>query len=245
MRVRSFALPAVLALASEYQLTADVVVLVSGTIKEGTVRSIDDQKLVLKEGSASTVIARKQILNILLGIGRAEYDAQSARGGSPKSTPPRDAIDFGKEFRSDRFSLALTGAEVGYPKVKDMFGDFKQGQSEQLILTMQLSNTHDRKILRYKEGNMFLDGYFHLQDDVDNDIRGVSFGMGSTIEGALTGSEDINPGEDVTHVEVFRLPPKKTQFLLLSVNLEAFGGEGSVCFKLPIEQVVGFAPTNP
>jgi hypothetical protein len=245
MNMRSLTLLIVVALTSAHQLSADVVVMVSGTIKEGAVRTLDDQKLVIKDGSAATAIPRKQILSIFLGISKADYETQYSKGSSQKSTLPHSAIEFGKEFISERFSLALIGAEVGYPKVKDMFGDSKQGQLEQLILTMQLSNTHDRKILRYKEGNMFLEGYFHLQDDVNNDIRGVSFGMGSTVEGALTGSEDINPGDQATHVEVFSLPPKKTQYLILSVNLEAFEGEGIIRFKLPIEQVVGFNPTNP
>ena len=85
-------------------------------------------------------------------------------------------------------------------------------------------------------------GHFLLKDDVDNVIRGVSYGFGNTLVGALTGTEDISLGQQSTHILVFSVPPKKTKHLILLVKLESFGGEGIAKFKIPVEQIRGFVP---
>lgn len=162
----------------------------------------------------------------------------NATNASEVKTIPPTAL--GVERRAKGFSLAVISARIGRPEVKDMFGDMQRAQNPALILSLRVRNTHDRKILRFREGNMFLAGYFRLRDDVDNVIRGIDYGAGANPVGAMSTSDDILPGGVATHVEVFAAPPAKTQFLILTVNLEAFGGSGSTEFKIEASQINGF-----
>lgn len=160
------------------------------------------------------------------------------------NTKPRlpDLVDFGKLYTAPEFEISLVEARIDRPEVKDLFGDARRGKNPDLILVFRVKNTHDRRILRYREENMFLAGHFRLRDDVDNVIRGVSYGVGTKPLGALSGSEDILPGEEVTHLEVFSVPPPKTKYLILTMELAAFGGEGETRFKIPVENIDNFPP---
>jgi hypothetical protein len=80
-------------------------------------------------------------------------------------------------------------------------------------------------------------GHFRLRDDVDNVIRGINYGIASKPVGALTGSEDIAPGSSATHVELFSIPPPKTEFLVLTVDLACLGGDGEIEFKIPASSI--------
>jgi len=78
---------------------------------------------------------------------------------------------------------------------------------------------------------------FKLKDDVDNVIRGVNYGIMSKPVGALTGTEDILPGATASHIEVFSVPPPKTEFLILTVKMACVGGDGEVKFKIPASSI--------
>ena len=67
---------------------------------------------------------------------------------------------------------------------------------------------------------MFQTGHFQLRDDVDNEIRGVSYLIGSKIVGALTILDDILPSEEATHLEVFSVPPPKSPLITFSLPLD-------------------------
>jgi hypothetical protein len=153
-------------------------------------------------------------------------------------------VEYGEPFAAPEFEISITDARIDRPQVKDLFGDVGRGNSPVLILVFRVKNTHDRKILRYREENMFLAGHFQMRDDVDNIIRGVSYGAGSKPVGALTGGEDILSGKEVTHLEVFSVPPPKTRYLILTMDLGAFGGEGETRFKIPVENIKNFPPVG-
>jgi len=163
---------------------------------------------------------------------------QSAPMAKEREVP--DIIDFGQPFVAPEFQISLVEARVDRPEVKDLFGDVGRGKSPDLILVFRVRNTHERKILRYREENMFLPGHFQLRDDVDNVIRGVSYGTGSKPVGALTGKEDILPGKEATHVELFSVPPPKTRHLILTMDLSAFGADGKARFRIPVEKIQNF-----
>jgi len=162
---------------------------------------------------------------------------------STKSQLP-ETVEFGKPFAAPNFEISITDARIDRPEVKDIFGDVGRGKDPNLILVVRVKNTHDRKILRYREENMFRAGHFKMRDDVDNVIRGVSYGTSSKPVGALTGSEDILPGNEVTHIEIFSVPPPKTIYLILTMDLMAFGGEGETRFKIPVENIKHFPPVE-
>ena len=167
-------------------------------------------------------------------------EANSAKTYNDIAQSAGESVPYGQLFISQSFQLSVTEAIIKKPRVKDLFGDIGEGRTDQLILTLQVVNTDERRILRYREANMFLAGHFSLEDDVGNTIRGVTYGAGSEIVGALTGSDDILPGKTATHVEVFKKPPAATESLTLTVNLAAFGGEGQAKFVVPADKIDGF-----
>ena len=140
---------------------------------------------------------------------------------------------------SERYYLRALDkdARIEAPVLKDIMGKDAKGKDPVLILSFDFWNTDDRRILRFKEDNPFLGSHFKLRDDVDNVIRGVSYGIGSKPKGALTSSDDIEPGKSASHIEFFSVPPPKTQFLILTIDLECLGGEGEVEFKIPANAI--------
>jgi hypothetical protein len=78
-----------------------------------------------------------------------------------------------------------------------------------------------------------------MKDDVDNQIRGVSYRSADVVN-ALDSGEEIQPGEQKNHLEVFSVPPPKTEYLLLTIDLDAFGKEGLVKFTIPRNAIQGF-----
>jgi len=150
---------------------------------------------------------------------------------------PLPQLPIGQTYKGDGFAITLTNAKIEKPKVKDMMGDIGMAKNPDVVLSFTFANTDDRKILRFRKGNQFMAGHFRLRDDVDNVIRGINYGMGSEPVGALTGSEDISPGKSATHVELFSVPPPKTEFLILTVNTACVGGDGEIEFKIPATSI--------
>lgn len=150
--------------------------------------------------------------------------------------PPTQLL-IGKTHSLDDFSIRLTSAKIATSSVKDMIGQSRTGENPDLALTFTVANKHSRKILRFRKANQFLAGHFRLRDDVDNAIRGVNYGAGSKVVGALSGSEDILPGKTASHIELFSVPPPKTKFLILTVNLACFGGKNDIEYKIPAASI--------
>lgn len=146
-------------------------------------------------------------------------------------------LALGEFFDSKAFSIALVAARIEKPQVKQVMGDIAVATSPALVLHFKVNNIDDRRILRFRKGNMFLAGHFRLRDDVENVIRGVDYGFASKPIGQLTGSEDIEPGATATHLEIFSVPPSKTEYLILTVDLACFGGEGAFEVKIPAEDI--------
>lgn len=144
---------------------------------------------------------------------------------------------IGQTHSGDGFAITLASASIAKSKVKDVLGKVGEGKNPDLILTFNFANTDSRRILRFREANQFLAGHFRLRDDVDNVIRGIDYGFGNKPVGALTGSEDIAPGELATHIELFSVPPPKTQFLILTVDLACLGADGQIEFKIPAASI--------
>jgi hypothetical protein len=144
----------------------------------------------------------------------------------------------GESVSQNGFTITLKSARVEIPELKDILGQAAKGKEPLLILSFDIANTDDRRILRFKEDNPFMASHFKMRDDVGNVIRGVTFGIGSKPNGALTSSDDIQPGAAASHVAFFSVPPPKTQFLILSVDLACLGGEGEVEFKIPADAIV-------
>ena len=146
-------------------------------------------------------------------------------------------LTIGQTHAAEKFSIVLVNASIEKPQIKDLLGDTGVAENPDLVFEFKITNTDDRRILRFREANMFMENNFRLRDDVDNVIRGVSYGVGAKPVGALTGSEDIAPGASANHIELFSVPPPKTEFLILTVNLESLGGEGEIEIQIPANQI--------
>ena len=160
---------------------------------------------------------------------------------TPNSEPAKPAeplpLAIGQPHKTDQFTFTLDGAKIATTQLKTAMGGTSEGKNPDLILSFTITNLDDRRILCFREGNQFLGGHFKLKDDVDNGIRGVDYGIMSKPIGALTGTEDIQPGATATHIEIFSVPPPKTEFLILSVDMACVGGDGEVKFKISASSI--------
>ncbi len=151
----------------------------------------------------------------------------------------------GKVHAAGAFSLALVDVRVDHAEVKSSFGDGTLELDEKYLLcTFRVTNTDERRILNFHDSGSFGSSYFTLQDDVKNHIRGVGFGFSNDLVGAISIIDDILPGEQRTHLEVFTIPPPKTEHLILTISLEAFGGDGRIKYKIPSAQIEGFSQSG-
>ncbi len=167
--------------------------------------------------------------------------AIAAPAAAKLSVPEPTIVEHGRTFRTDGLEVWIAEAKIEPAEVNTLTGDTKRSASPDLIVKFGIRNTHDRKMLPFKEDNPFMKGSFEVRDDVDNLIRGINFGMSNKPVGAMTAGQDIRPGDEATHVQVFADPPPKTKFLVVSVNLATFGGEGTAKFRIPADKIQGFA----
>lgn len=164
----------------------------------------------------------------------------------PSEPPPGPSkpLGLGETHSTERFSITLTSARIDRPKIEELGGETSRAESPALLLSFTFANKDERKLLRYWEGNSFGPGYFRLRDDVDNDVRGVTYGYSSKPAGSLGSIKDIDPVTTVTHVEVFSVPLPKTQYVVLSVNLKCLDGDGEIEYMIPVTSIEGFAAEN-
>lgn len=175
----------------------------------------------------------------------AERDAQAAQQQPMAAAPAAPAaaqipvFELNQPYRSGTLAIVLTGGSVGPVTLSSgLTGNF-QTDDHYLTLSFVVQNAHDRKIMTF-HNKSFGPSYWQMVDDVDNVIRGIDFGFGSKVIGAIESGEDIPPGEARNHIEVFTVPPPKTQSLTLTLDTQAFGGEGSIRFHIPAAAIAGF-----
>lgn len=180
------------------------------------------------------------------GLQEAFSDPESPKKASASKTKAADApvepiIPVGIIHNEGPLSIALVEARIGHGEVKSGIRDNTYPTDEKYLLcTFRVKNTDERKILTFHDSSGFGNN-FVLHDDVNNLIRGVSFGFSSDLVGALKSGHDIQPGSEVTHIEVFTIPPPKTKHLILSAGLKAFSTDGRVKFKIDTKEIKGFS----
>ncbi len=222
--------------------SADVVVNRDDTMLEGNLLSVDKQEISLElpDGEVRK-IARKDVSEIHLGTNLVSVKVikgrkEKASKSKPAKTTP-DVVEFGKPAEAGSLSVRLTDAVVEFPQVRDLFNRISRGTSKELVVRMEVTNNDERRIARFKD-NSFRSPIW-MVDDVGNAIRGIGYGAGSTIEGAIKRDDDINPGKTVSHACVFKIPPPKTEHLILVIDAKAFGQTGKLQFKIPVERITG------
>lgn len=166
-----------------------------------------------------------------------ERDSAAVERADESRDPSQYGV--GDRYVTEHFSFSISKVEIMRPHVYSISGDMAEGESPQLVVTFDIRNTSERKLLRFYDG-----GYGHptftLRDDADNVLRRIGFGTGSRVVGALDEDDDIQPNQQVTHVEVFQKPPDKTIHLKLLVSTAFLGGNEFVRFDIPVDEVEGF-----
>lgn len=162
------------------------------------------------------------------------YRDSSDSNGKGKIVP---RLNLGETYKGDGFTFTVREASIGLTTIKNMFGGNGTGKNPDLSLSIAIENTDDRKILVFREANRFLSQHFSLRDDVDNVIRGVDYGATSKPLAALSGGTDILPGQLVGHVELFTIPPPKTKFLILTVDMACVGSGGTLEVSIPVDSI--------
>lgn len=156
--------------------------------------------------------------------------------GVEPTAPPEAEIpkfDMGQPAKVGDVAMILTGARIEKPELKNFSGT-GVAQNEAIVFEFSITNTSERKILKFTGDSMY-SSKFSLKDDVGNQIRGVTYGSSKPVK-ALK-DPDINPGQTVGHVEVFTVPPPKTEYLILTVDLKCVDQEGKVDFRIPFDKV--------
>lgn len=227
--------------AAEATIAADVVVRRDDTMLEGNLLSVDKQDITLELSDGEVrKIARKDVSEIYLGTNMLSVKVIKGRKSKASKSQPAQTpgvVEFGKPAEAGSLSIRLTDAAVEFPQVRDLFNRVSRGTSKELVIRMEVTNNDERRIIRFKD-NSFRSP-ISMVDDAGNGIRGIGYGAGSTIEGSIKRDDDINPGKTVKHACVFRVPPPKTEHLILVIDATAFGQTGKLQFKIPIERITG------
>ncbi|MCH2136589.1 MAG: hypothetical protein MK101_08405 [Phycisphaerales bacterium] len=151
-----------------------------------------------------------------------------------------DPVQFGAWFTDKGLKLRVETARIGVPQLEGG----SEGADEMLIIRLGIKNTDQRRILRMESSSPRAS--FDLIDDVLNVIRGpIHYGWNKSIEGELSRSDDILPGDSAFHTVCFEIPPPMTKSLYLVVNLDLFGRSGSGVLQLPVDQIEGFQQVAP
>ncbi|MFO1004650.1 MAG: hypothetical protein U0929_01725 [Planctomycetaceae bacterium] len=147
------------------------------------------------------------------------------------------ALALATFHKADSLWIQLTEAKVDYVELKSLIGDATSQSTEKyLICKIQVRNTDEKKIVTFNDAGIG-PNHFSMRDDVDNIIRGVSTGVSNQIVGAISSGYDIQPGEEATVIKVFKVPPPKTEYVILSVDLAAFSKQGGARFKIEAKDI--------
>ena len=169
-------------------------------------------------------------------LGGSDSDTEHKTSTVEAASPP---VEWGAPYKCDTFELRLDSAAIRKIPLKDSIGgEDNVSKDDLLMLTFTVRNIHDRKLLTFHSGNSITSPW-DLHDDVNNRIRGIDFGFASEVVGSIEDADDIPPGESRTHVEVFSVPPPKTQHMILKLDTEALGSEGDISFMIPRDQIQG------
>ena len=220
---------------------ADVVVMQSGKMHEGTVTGFDGTDLTIKISDGKVILEKPEVASVHFGITLAEYRKQLASAPSTPTKEPRDngAVKFGDSASVKHISIKVTRAWVGKPNVFNRITNrTAQAINDTLIVRFEIENTDERRIARRMKNA--LGSHFLMEDDVENVIRWVNFGFSDNIEGTMSTNADLLPMRTATHDVAFQVPPPKTKSLTAFVDMRAFGESGRLAFLIPIEKVEGF-----
>jgi hypothetical protein len=219
-------------------LAADVVVLRSGTMMEGTVVSLDGDELVLEIEAGKSILDRGDVRSVhfdttIEELGGGDDAGPGAAPDAPDEGPvfrigDKKAFGVGDAVETNTLRVRLTGVATERVRIVDIFGNVKDSREEQLVFTFEVRNVGTREVLTVRGNPVFGDKLILLEDQEGDEIKAQSFGAGSRVEGALQDGDEIDPGDRDGHLEVFKVPGGDVERLELRVDLARFGDGGIV-----------------
>lgn len=229
---------AVVMMACAAARAADVVVLRTGSMYEGTVIRFDASDLEMAVDGGRVLLRRSQIASIHFETTAAEVRRllDGVRPGGPAAPMPADERALGAWHKNDRIEIRIKSAEIKRVWYRDLFRLRQRSDAELLVLTFEVVNPHDTKNLKYRD-NELTGSSFVMVDDRGDASRAGNFGLGTHIEGALKPDDDIGPKKTVTHVVVFEKPRRSTDFVTVTVRLSGFGASGDAKFRVKAEEM--------
>jgi hypothetical protein len=174
-------------------------------------------------------------------------DAESNRGDSTGDVTNRDAVtsewaDARDTVQQGDLQVRITMVKIGKVPLKDTFRDGSESANELLAITLELKNVNAAKKLDYStwRGNRisFDRDYATLEDNFENNYKRISFGFGTSPDGAISVVESIYPDKVVTDLLVFERPLDTVEFLRLELPAKNFGGSGMLRFQIPKAMIV-------
>jgi hypothetical protein len=165
----------------------------------------------------------------------AEPSSAAMSDGSTRGILARRMI--GESFDADGFTLVLLEARVTTSQDAQTLAAVGIETAAGFIAELQIENTDDQQTLHLHADDMFGPSHFRLRDNADNPIGKVGVDNGLDVSEALGGAREIGPGATAAHFELFDVPPAGVEYLILTVDLECFGGDGEIEFQIPGDQI--------
>lgn len=212
---------------------SDVIVMKSGKVHVGVVLKLDRDELVLQIASGKMLLDRSDLASI-------HFNTTARAVGKPnpgKKESTEDTALPAKKFkeRSKKNSfieVSIIGVSIGKTRSSDLFDDNKKSKTERLQIRFRFRNLLTNDSIEFDTPGIFGSAFFRVADDAGDRVKGITLGPGIDLVGELDDGHDIHPGKTAEHVTIFNPPSSDFKHLDVTVNLEAFGREGTLSFKV-------------
>jgi len=176
---------------------------------------------------------QKTMQEAFKGFGTSEEKEESDQ---EVKIDPKDIIEYDNEFIAPLIKIKITKVYIDNVNLK---GEESPTKEKYLHIKLKFTNNSERKILRLKNMKKYLEyKNFKLKDDFGNKIKPIS--IYDPIVGELGNGDEIYPEKVMNHIIAFKVPPVKTKFLIISIDLKAFAAKGKAHLKIPSEKIEGF-----
>lgn len=252
VRVFSACAAALVLLASAF--AADVVVMKSGVLMEGTVDSMTQQTLRLMFPGGESTIQRTEIASVHLNTTIDDVrklltppattpanptppvtppPVGPAPGTTPPvTTPPPPAGPYETWAYLGDVRVRISSARAGKVKIKEFTGRVKSTSNNRLIVDFEIQNVSANRTVTFR-GVPFGDMFTCRNTDGRNNKPYKPSGFGESIEGQTQLPVDIPAQYFVNHTEYFDDVPGVDKGIVVTINGEGFGQSGTATITIP------------
>ncbi|MBW3541673.1 MAG: hypothetical protein KY476_15500 [Planctomycetes bacterium] len=174
---------------------------------------------------------------------QAEVERQPQPAPQQKVEQKHEWADAGKAVRQGDLSVQLESVTVGKVKFQEPLREDGESDEDLLQVTVRLDNVGETRKIEYRSwaGRLDFFGRARVSDEFGNEYDRESFGLTASVPGQII-AESIYPGRSVTDVLIFERPVEKARMLRLELPASAFGGTGTLRFKIPLDEKSSWKP---